>query len=184
MSSKQQQKAEYSTYLPLPKKKLYQKKKQITLGLRKGEEIRLPLGSGVVGSVATTGIPINISDAYSDHRFDSSVDSKTGYTTNSILAMPIRYSQGVDKPVIGVVQMINKISEAQTFSAFGPEDEELCNAISILVGVALHNALLYDREMKVNKHSFSNFLTIVCILLIQFKYVFFCCSLFVSLYLL
>lgn len=52
-------------------------------------EIRFPIGTGIAGQVALTGEVLNIKDAYSDPRFNRSVDAITGYKTESILCMPI-----------------------------------------------------------------------------------------------
>src|SRR6516225_5345292 len=49
-----------------------------------GEDIVVPLGKGIAGSVAATGETINIPDAYGDARFDQSFDSLLGYRTNDI----------------------------------------------------------------------------------------------------
>lgn len=65
-------------------------------------EIRFPVGTGIAGQVALTGEVLNIKDAYSDKRFNRSVDAITGYKTESILCMPI-FIRG---SVIGVVQMV------------------------------------------------------------------------------
>ena len=67
---------------------------------------RFSVGKGIAGQVARTGEILNITDAYSDPRFNRSVDQITGYHTKTILCMPI-FIRGV---VIGVVQMVNKHS--------------------------------------------------------------------------
>ena len=64
------------------------------------------MGTGIAGQVALTGEVLNIEDAYSDPRFNRTVDQLTGYHTHSILCMPI-FIRG---SVIGVVQMVNKHS--------------------------------------------------------------------------
>jgi transcriptional regulator with GAF, ATPase, and Fis domain len=51
-------------------------------------EIRIPLGVGIAGTVAKTRALINISDAYADPRFDSTFDKQTCYRTRSILCLP------------------------------------------------------------------------------------------------
>ena len=68
-------------------------------------EIRIPSNKGIAGYVASTGKPLNISDAYEDPRFDPSTDKKTGYITRNILCMPVFNSEG---DLIGVTQLINK----------------------------------------------------------------------------
>jgi cAMP and cAMP-inhibited cGMP 3',5'-cyclic phosphodiesterase 10 len=42
------------------------------------KEIRFPLGTGIAGQVAMTGEVLNIKDAYSDSRFNRTVDQLTG----------------------------------------------------------------------------------------------------------
>lgn len=69
------------------------------------EEIIIPFGVGIAGSVAETKEIINIKEAYKDARFNCEIDLKTGYKTNIILSMPIC---NYDGDVIGVAQIINK----------------------------------------------------------------------------
>ncbi|ODM93439.1 cGMP-specific 3',5'-cyclic phosphodiesterase [Orchesella cincta] len=69
------------------------------------EEIRIPFGVGIAGHVAQTKEIVNIKNAYEDARFNVQIDSKTGYKTHSILALPICNNEG---DVIGVAQVINK----------------------------------------------------------------------------
>ncbi|EDO31088.1 predicted protein, partial [Nematostella vectensis] len=54
------------------------------------DQIVVPFGKGIAGCAAESGEAINIKDAYSDPRFNRDVDKKTGYTTHSILCMPIK----------------------------------------------------------------------------------------------
>lgn len=94
------------------------------------------MGTGIAGQVARTGEVLNIPDAYSDPRFNRSVDQLTGYRTRSILCMPI-FIRGV---LIGVVQMVNKRS-----GTFNKEDEEAFETFAVYCGLALHHAKLYDK---------------------------------------
>ena len=50
---------------------------------------------------------------YEDERFNPAIDEQTGYTTRSLLCMPIC----IRGTVIGVVQMINKKSAGGVFTA-------------------------------------------------------------------
>jgi GAF domain-containing protein len=63
--------------------------------------IRVPIGTGIAGTVARSGLPLNIPDAYADPRFNPEVDRSTGYQTRSILCVPMLGSRG---EVVGVVQ--------------------------------------------------------------------------------
>ncbi|CAG9856919.1 unnamed protein product [Phyllotreta striolata] len=100
------------------------------------KEIRFPLGTGIAGQVAMTGEVLNIRDAYADSRFNRAVDQLTGYTTKTILCMPI-YIRG---SIIGVVQMVNKHK-----GYFSKNDEEAFETFAIYCGLALHHAKLYDK---------------------------------------
>lgn len=99
-------------------------------------EIRFPIGTGIAGQVALSGEILNIIDAYSDPRFNRTVDAITGYRTETILCMPI-YIRG---SLIGVVQMVNK-----RYGYFTKEDEEAFEMFAVYCGLALHHAKLYDK---------------------------------------
>ncbi|EDV27675.1 uncharacterized protein TRIADDRAFT_21752 [Trichoplax adhaerens] len=100
------------------------------------KEIRFPMSKGIAGYVATSGNVLNIKDAYKDSRFNREIDSQTGYTTKTILCMPI-FIRG---NVIGVVQMVNKRS-----SVFTQQDEQSFETFAVYCGLALHHAKLYDK---------------------------------------
>ena len=51
--------------------------------------IRFSIDKGAAGYVARTGKVLNISDAQSSDCFNSDVDTLTGYTTNTILCVPL-----------------------------------------------------------------------------------------------
>jgi adenylate cyclase len=100
-------------------------------------EIRIPIGTGIVGSVATTGETVNIEDAYQDPRFNPEVDKRTGYRTRTILCTPVRNAHG---RIIAVLQVINKLA-----GRFAPEDEQLLGAFVGQVAIALRIAEQMDQ---------------------------------------
>jgi putative nucleotidyltransferase with HDIG domain len=110
----------------------------VAMGLE-GQEIRFPANKGFAGHVAMTGEILNIPDAYKDPRFNPEVDKKTGYTTRSILTMPMRNQNG---EIIGVFQVLNKKE-----GIFTKEDEEILDAISHIAATAVENALLYEEQV-------------------------------------
>lgn len=99
--------------------------------------IRLPMGRGVAGFVAQTGVVLNLPDAYDDPRFNREIDRKTGYRTRSLLCIPVFDANG---RTTGVIQALNK----KTGGTFAVEDERLLEAISHQVSVALQNSLLFE----------------------------------------
>jgi sigma-B regulation protein RsbU (phosphoserine phosphatase) len=98
-------------------------------------EIRLPFGKGLAGTVAESGEPVILHDAYDDPRFDRSLDAKTGYRTRSMLCVPIKNRE---QKVVGVLQLLNK-----TTGAFGARDLEFLASISEHMAIAMENATLH-----------------------------------------
>jgi sigma-B regulation protein RsbU (phosphoserine phosphatase) len=98
-------------------------------------EIRLPIGKGLAGTVAASGEPVILHDAYADPRFDRSLDQKTGYRTRSMLCVPIRNRE---QKIVGVLQLLNK-----TTGAFGTGDLDFLNSISDHMAIAMENATLH-----------------------------------------
>jgi serine phosphatase RsbU (regulator of sigma subunit)/putative methionine-R-sulfoxide reductase with GAF domain len=102
-------------------------------------EIRLPVGSGIAGSVAATGKLINIPHAYADERFNRDHDRTTGYITRSILCLPLVNYSG---DTVGVIQTLNKIG-GEPFNAY---DEQVLAALCGSAAVAIDNAQLIARD--------------------------------------
>ncbi len=96
--------------------------------------IRLKLGQGVAGWVAYSGELLNVPDPYSDPRFFSGVDSDSGFTTRSILCVPLI----VDGQVIGVMEAVNKDS-----GNFEEADERLLTALASSAAIAIAKARLH-----------------------------------------
>jgi signal transduction histidine kinase/putative methionine-R-sulfoxide reductase with GAF domain len=98
--------------------------------------IRIRVGHGIAGTVAKTGKPIRLKDAYQDARFEPEWDLFTGYRTKSMLAFPLKNHMG---RTIGVIQVLNK----QTSEEFTSEDEAILAALSTQAAVAIDNSRLF-----------------------------------------
>lgn len=94
---------------------------------------------GIAGMVATNGVILNIPDAYENPSFNQTIDKKTGYRTRAILCMPIK-ADG-DK-VVGVLQLINKVSGSGVFT---PDDEDVMNIFLSIAGPILAESNLYEQ---------------------------------------
>ena len=73
----------------------------------KGKDVKrykLKLGQGIAGTVAQSGNPILIPNAYDDDRFDPRFDKASGFKTGSILCVPLIFH----KKVLGIVQALNR----------------------------------------------------------------------------
>ncbi|XP_014256079.1 cGMP-specific 3',5'-cyclic phosphodiesterase [Cimex lectularius] len=108
----------------------------------KAEEIRIPFGVGVAGVVAKKKEVINIKDAYTDPRFNSEIDMRTGYKTTTILCGPICNYEG---DVIGVAQIINKTDGSQEFS---DRDVEVFQRYLTFCGIGIQNAQLFEMSVQ------------------------------------
>ncbi len=112
---------------------------KVALGVE-NKEIRFPADKGLAGYVVQTGETLNITDAYSDSRFNPEVDKNTGYKTKTILCMPIMNN---NHEIIGAFQVLNKID-----GIFTKNDEDLLIAIGGSASIALENAQLFDQQLQ------------------------------------
>lgn len=115
---------------------------KVALGME-SQEIRFPADKGLAGYVVQTGESVNIEDAYNDPRFNKDVDLKSGYTTKSILCMPIKNN---NQEIIGAFQVLNKLH-----GVFTKNDEDLLVAIGGSASIALENAQLFEQQKELYK---------------------------------
>ncbi|RTL51385.1 MAG: GAF domain-containing protein [Rhodocyclaceae bacterium] len=115
-------------------------------------EIRLLNNSGIAGYVFTTGEALIIQDAYSDNRFNRSIDEQTGFTTRNILCVPIKTVKG---EVIGVAQTLNKRN-----GKFTKQDLTLLEAMTSQGTLALQSAQFIER-MKAIRRQEMEFIDVV-----------------------
>jgi putative nucleotidyltransferase with HDIG domain len=102
-------------------------------------EIRIPIGTGIAGTVVQTGEVINIPDAYADPRFNPEPDQQSGYQTKSLLTYPMTGQEG---HVIGVFQAVNKNGGG----AFTTADEDTLASLAASAAVAVENAQLVAEQ--------------------------------------
>ncbi len=112
------------------------------LGVDSGS-LRLPDTAGIVGEVLRTGESLNVQDAYTDPRFERSVDRASGYTTRNLLCSPLRNESG---KLIGAFEVINKQQ-----GAFDPDDTEILTELGIQAASALANARAIEQLARSNR---------------------------------
>lgn len=98
----------------------------------------------VVSHSALTGETVNIPDAYTAEGYDFSgtqkFDSKTGYRSQSFLAVPMRNHED---EVIGVLQLINTHDhEGGEIVPFSVDDQQLLESLASQAAIALTNRRL------------------------------------------
>ena len=99
-------------------------------------EIRLRIGQGLAGAVASSGQLLNLPTVQKDTRFLKSVDAKTGYRTRSMLVAPARARSG---DIVGVVQVLNARR-----GHFSPDDEARMRLLCAEAATAIESTSLYE----------------------------------------
>jgi PAS domain S-box-containing protein len=100
---------------------------------------RLEVGQGIVNWVIQNGEPLLVQDVAQDARFFSNWDEESGFTTRSILCVPLR-SKG---RTIGAIETINKAS-----GPFDQEDLSLLTSMAASAAIAIDNARLYEQAQQ------------------------------------
>lgn len=108
-------------------------------------QIRVPTTLGIAGAVFTSGKIENIDNPYQDVRFNPEIDRLSGFTTRSILCVPITNKAGAR---IGVAQALNKRG-----SHFTTKDESRLKAFAAQVAVSLENAKLFDDVLSIKNYN-------------------------------
>ena len=96
----------------------------------------MPADKGIAGWVASHGQPLMVDDVNRDDRYYRSISEDLGYTTRSILCVPMI----AKRDVIGVLQLLNKVGG----SYFTLADQEMLTAFAAQSAVSIDNARLYE----------------------------------------
>ncbi len=104
---------------------------------------RIPIDEGVAGWVATHGSPAIVEDAQSDSRFSDRLDQITGFTTKSIIAVPLRSRE----KVFGVIELINRL-DGRPFSAY---DMRVLSTIADFAAIAVEKAYYLNEARRLSE---------------------------------
>lgn len=115
-------------------------------GAAKITGIKVPVGTGIVGTVVKNKKMEVVLDAEKDKRFAKQVDKHTGFKTKSMLCIPFIES---DK-AIGCIQIMNKKTGSNKFDK---DDVELLNNVATIAAISIKNASLYEKEKKIGELS-------------------------------
>lgn len=96
---------------------------------------RLQLGQGIAGWVAQTGESTVVLNAQEDSRFFAGVDACSGFTTESLLAAPLRLRD----TIMGVLEVVNK-----TGGDFTADDLVIAETLAVFAAIAIENARLVE----------------------------------------
>ncbi|MBN1383413.1 MAG: GAF domain-containing protein [Elusimicrobia bacterium] len=106
-------------------------------------KVRFKSNEGIVGATVQTGKAIISNDVQKDERFKKDIDWLTGFTTKSLVAVPI-IMKGV---TFGVIELINK-----KCGNFSDNDIETISAIAVQSAAAIENARLYEEIYTTKKY--------------------------------
>lgn len=113
------------------------------------KEIRVPYGTGFVGSSIMSGEPLIIKDAYNDPRHNRDNDIKTGYHTKSVITVPFTNNDG---EIIGAYQAINKMTDVDYFTT---RDLELLSLAASYAGKSLESVMLHQEIINTQREIIS-----------------------------
>ena len=102
------------------------------------QKVTVPRGRGVSGWVLERREPVLIRDAYADPRFYREVDRRTGFTTRSMICVPLTRNE----TEIGVLQVLNPLDR----TAFDEADLEAVTAYGNLAATAIDKLRTIERQ--------------------------------------
>ena len=110
--------------------------------------LKVPAGKGIAGFVMSSGQPMAVSNVGEEANFYAEVDKETGYSTEMILATPLRH----DDEMIGVLEYINRPGEPP-HEPFTPDEMDkaakFADAIASLVNAYESAKLFRDLGEKI-----------------------------------
>lgn len=106
-------------------------------GADKIKDLRLKVGEGIAGTVASEKTSLLVPDVSKDPRFSKKADSVSNFKTTSIICVPMM-TRG---KCLGVIELINNVEE----ESFNEEDLLLLNTLADFAAIAIENAIFFNR---------------------------------------
>ncbi len=110
--------------------------------------LEVPAGKGIAGFVLMSGQPMAISQPDDESGFYAEVDKATGFSTEHILAIPLRFRNDI----IGVLEYVNRAADAPS-EAFSAAEMDVATvyaeSVAALVNAFFEGDLLYDLSSRV-----------------------------------
>jgi signal transduction histidine kinase len=97
----------------------------------------VPLDKSFAGWIVTNRKSLRIEDAHKDERYFSDVEQTIGYTTQSLLGIPLI----TKNKVVGVLEVVNKKR-----GKFTDPDESMLTVLGAQAAVAIENARLFQQS--------------------------------------
>ena len=100
---------------------------------------RFSVGQGIAGWAVQQGEPLLVPDVTKDPRFFQNFDQESGFTTRSILCVPLK----AKRQIIGLIEVLNKEN-----GSFNQEDLRLLSSLAAPAATAIENARLYEQAQR------------------------------------
>jgi signal transduction histidine kinase len=97
----------------------------------------VPLEGSIAGWIVTNRKPVRVSNVHEDSRFYSDVEETTGFSTESILGIPLV----TKNKIVGVLEALNKHE-----GKFSDSDESMLLVLGAQAAVAIENARLFQQS--------------------------------------
>lgn len=104
------------------------------------EPISLSENEGIAAYVAQTGTPMFVPDVTKEPRFNSTVDKKTGFSTRSIICIPLT----THGKVYGVIELIN----VENLDHFSAKEYSILTVLADYAAIAIENSRYVARIRK------------------------------------
>jgi diguanylate cyclase (GGDEF)-like protein len=106
------------------------------------KNLRLPMGEGIAGWVASSREPTVVAKVADDPRFSNKMDDVSDFQTSSILCVPLV----VRDEVLGVIELVKSATEEEPFSHV---ELEVLVPLAEFVAIAIDNAQNYARLQEI-----------------------------------
>jgi phosphoserine phosphatase RsbU/P len=108
------------------------------------QKVTVKMGRGIAGYVAQHLKPLVIADTKADKRFLGDADKQTGFTTKSLIAVPLVGRGGL----IGVAEIINPRHKV----SFSDYDLEIFQTLCGQVAIAIENSIFHKEALEHERH--------------------------------
>ena len=100
------------------------------------QDLEIPVGQGIAGWVAKTGIPLTVNDVASEPKWKKEIADNVEFSTRSILCVPLKSRA----EVIGVIELINKLRGED----YNDDDLEIIELLGAHLSTLIENSRLYS----------------------------------------
>jgi diguanylate cyclase (GGDEF)-like protein len=114
----------------------------VGIDLKQVEHVNIPLGEGIAGRVAESGKPLFVNQAESDSRIFRDVDKLTGFTTKSLVCIPLK----IHGNILGVIEIIN----VEDMKKFKKEKLPVLSILADYAAIAIENSRYLSRIKKMS----------------------------------